>query len=281
MNIKPKLSPRPNELIPEVSAQPVWRNIASQHSPTMRIKPIMQSTGKRLRSSTENKTVLPGGSRKLYISARKVIELWIETRAVTSWVTPTTTFLMRQLIVASRLGRTEYQLLLMKISWWDRSVKIRYKCLVVIDEFLTVLSCLCLLGLSAAFDTIASYSLFTLVSVSMALSYLLSRCFCVRCNNTLSLYTSSVVFPKAAFSVLCFSSCTLPLLVLSAPPFPQPPPSCRWHPTVFMAALRSRCGHYIFATWFVSFCLFFYSSLNLSGRRLDVYHTSTHGVALV
>jgi len=39
-----------------------------------------------------------------------------------------------------------------------------------------------------------------------------------------------------------------------------------------MAALRSRCGHYIFAL--------FYSSPNLSGRRLDVYHTSIHGVAL-
>ena len=41
---------------------------------------------------------------------------------------PTTAFLMWQLIVSSRLGRTEYQLLLMKISWWDRNVKIRYKC---------------------------------------------------------------------------------------------------------------------------------------------------------
>jgi len=60
-------------------------------------------------------------------------------RAVISWVTPTTTFLMRQLIVASRLGRTEYQFLLMKISWWDRNVKIRYKCLVVIYEFWLVL----------------------------------------------------------------------------------------------------------------------------------------------
>ena len=138
MNIKPKLSPRPNELLPEVSAQPVWRNIASQHSPTMRIKSVTQSTGKRLRSSTENKTVLPGGSRKLYMSARKVIKLWIETRAVISWVTTTTVFLMRQLIVASRLGRTEYQLLLMKISWWDQNVKIKYKCLAVIDKFLTV-----------------------------------------------------------------------------------------------------------------------------------------------
>ena len=45
-----------------------------------------------------------------------------------------------------------------------------------------------------------------------------------------------------------------------------------------MAALRSRCGHYIFALWFL---LSFLSSPNLSGRRLDVYHTSTHGVALV
>jgi len=29
------------------------------------------------------------------------------------------------------------------------------------------------------------------------------------------------------------------------------------------------------------YLLFFYSSPNLSGRTLDVYHTSTHGVALV
>jgi len=43
-----------------------------------------------------------------------------------------------------------------------------------------------------------------------------------------------------------------------------------------MAALCSRCGHYIFALWFLS--IFFFSSPNLSGRTLDVYHTSTHGV---
>jgi len=53
----------------------------------------------------------------------------------------------------------------------------------------------------------------------------------------------------------------------------------------FMAALRSRRGHYIFALWFLSFIYlllsFFYSNPNLSGRRLDVYHTSTHDVALV
>jgi len=49
-----------------------------------------------------------------------------------------TAFLMRQLIVAPRLGRTEYQLLLIQISWWDRNVNIRYKRLVVIDEFSTL-----------------------------------------------------------------------------------------------------------------------------------------------
>jgi len=67
-----------------------------------------------------------------------------------------------------------------------------------------------------------------------------------------------------------------------------------------MAALRSRCGHYIFVLWFLSslwppngqviiscpvfsyiFSFLSFPSPNLSGRRLDVYHTSTHGVALV
>jgi len=49
---------------------------------------------------------------------------------------------------------------------------------------------------------------------------------------------------------------------------------------VFMAALRSRCGHYIFALWFL-LSIYFFSSPNLSGRILDAYHTSTHDVALV
>jgi len=47
-----------------------------------------------------------------------------------------------------------------------------------------------------------------------------------------------------------------------------------------MAALSSRAGHYIFALCFLS-SIFFISSPNLSGRRSDVYRTSTHGVALV
>jgi len=44
------------------------------------------------------------------------------------------------------------------------------------------------------------------------------------------------------------------------------------HDFVVTAALRSRCGHYIFVLWFL-FSFFFYSSPNLSGRQLDVYHT--------
>jgi len=45
-----------------------------------------------------------------------------------------------------------------------------------------------------------------------------------------------------------------------------------------MVAVWNRADHYIFALWLLSI---FFSSPNLSGRRLDVYHASTHGVALV
>ena len=52
-----------------------------------------------------------------------------------------------------------------------------------------------------------------------------------------------------------------------------------------MAALRNRCGHYIFPCCFFYLLLFssifFISSPNLSRRKWDVCHTSTHGVALV
>ena len=49
----------------------------------------------------------------------------------------------------------------------------------------------------------------------------------------------------------------------------------------FMVALCNRADHYIFMLWFVLLLSFFFPSPNLSRRRLDVYHTSTHGVALV
>jgi len=47
---------------------------------------------------------------------------------------------------------------------------------------------------------------------------------------------------------------------------------------LIMANLWNRAGHYIFARGFFLLSSFF-PSPNLSGRRVDVYHTSTHGVA--
>jgi len=59
----------------------------------------------------------------------------------------------------------------------------------------------------------------------------------------------------------------------------------------FMVALCNRADHMYFhpvvCSFFFSFYLsssfffFFFSSPTLSGRRLDVYHTLAHGVALV
>jgi len=46
-----------------------------------------------------------------------------------------------------------------------------------------------------------------------------------------------------------------------------------------MVTLWKRADHYIFALWFLLLSSF--SSPNLSRRRLDVCHTSTHGLALV
>jgi len=45
-----------------------------------------------------------------------------------------------------------------------------------------------------------------------------------------------------------------------------------------MVALCTLYFHPVISFFFLSF---FFSAPNLSGRRLDVYHTSTHGVALV
>jgi len=48
-----------------------------------------------------------------------------------------------------------------------------------------------------------------------------------------------------------------------------------------MADLQNREGHCIFVLWFLLLSFFvLFSSPILSGRRLDVYHTSTHDMAL-
>ena len=50
---------------------------------------------------------------------------------------------------------------------------------------------------------------------------------------------------------------------------------------LIMVAVWNRAHHYIFILWFLLSSSFFFSSPNLSRRRLDVCHTSRHGVALV
>ena len=91
-------------------------------------------------------------------------------------------------------------------------------------------SCLCLLDLAAAFDTIHHDILITRLSswfdihgpgLSWFKSYLSSRCFRVKCETDLSSwYTSPAVSPKAPSLVHYSSSCT-PLL--SVPSFPLVP----------------------------------------------------------
>jgi len=49
----------------------------------------------------------------------------------------------------------------------------------------------------------------------------------------------------------------------------------------FMVALWNRAGHIYFHPVSSFFFFLFFSSPNLSSRRLDVYHTSAHGVVLV
>ena len=55
------------------------------------------------------------------------------------------------------------------------------------------------------------------------------------------------------------------------------------HRHLFMVALCNRETIYIFMLFLLLsfFFLLFFSSPNLSGRKLDVYHTLAHGVALV
>jgi len=49
-----------------------------------------------------------------------------------------------------------------------------------------------------------------------------------------------------------------------------------------MVALWSSADHYIFILLYLcSSSFYLFSSPNLSGQKLDVYHTSTHRVALV
>jgi len=67
---------------------------------------------------------------------------------------------------------------------------------------------------------------------------------------------------------------------------------CGWCSlTLSYKLLTAKCFNYPYCSWppcvadadsiFLSHFFFFFSSPNLSGRRLDVYHSSTHDVVLV
>ena len=102
-------------------------------------------------------------------------------------------------------------------------------------------------------------------------------------------------YPSLCHSLSCLQACLIPLhfrlyasLRTASHPFKHYYLNqifCAEWFLLFMAALCNR-GAIIFlpCSFFLSiFSLssLFYSSPNLSGRRLDVYHTSTYGVALV
>ena len=92
-------------------------------------------------------------------------------------------------------------------------------------------SCLCLLHLSAAFDTIDHNILITRLSswfdihgsvLSWFKSYLSSRSFCVTCDNNLSSFLQFCSWPSTTLRHVHYSLSTLYLF-----PFPRPPPLCR------------------------------------------------------
>jgi len=89
------------------AAQPTLQNRIILHSPTM------WSTGWRLGYLTDSLTDPPSGSRKTYISARKV-KPWIVMRAAINSA--------MHMTLSWHDRRTEYQLLLTKSS--DRNVKV-------------------------------------------------------------------------------------------------------------------------------------------------------------
>ena len=106
------------------------------------------------------------------------------------------------------------------------------------------LSCLCLLDI-AAFDT---HSPFILVRHSLICPHTPTYHLAPSVSDVITLSSPCiippVVSPKASFSVLCFTSCTLPP-EYSHLPFPQPPPLCTRHPTVFLISpTQLRLKHY-------------------------------------
>jgi len=87
--------------------------------------------------------------------------------------------------------------------------------------------------------------------------------------------------PLAAFAVLQISTSTIFILSVKTNEVRL---IFLFHSFIYLWSPYVIGRPYIFSScdFYLSFFfLSFFSSPNLSGRRLDVYHTSTHGVALV
>ena len=74
--------------------------------------------------------------------------------------------------------------------------------------------------------------------------------------------SSASFVENSNYSVCCCDSAMTCCIGLLWPPY-----------EIGQAIIFLPCGFFLLSS--------FFSSPNLSGRRLDVYHTSTHGVALV
>jgi len=133
--------------------------------------------------------------------------------------------------------------------------------------------------------------LFRMAAVKATTTY--AACFCVEIllsTRRLCLHTSCTRLPHVLPHVQHHRAWTNHRLKSHQPTYLH---------TFIMVALRNRADHYIFILLFVmvalcnratitflpcDFCLLllllpFFSSPNLSGQRLDVYHTFTHGMA--
>jgi len=79
----------------------------------------------------------------------------------------------------------------------------------------------------------------------------------------------------AVFSGVCTNNTKMPAFAKQIFDMQVTCPILLWPPYVIGADIVFLpCDLYLLS-------FFFFSSPNLSGRRLDVYHTSTHGVTLV
>jgi len=128
-------------------------------------------------------------------------------------------------IVASRLGRTEYQLLLMKISWWDRNVKIGNKVLVVIYEFLTCI------------DTPTKWIYFLKCTAAVVASGMMKRLLVVITWP----HTRSASLDVRTRRCANFKNISWPVyLPLTTPVLRQSPPCLRWVTSCMTYAGRAR-----------------------------------------